>query len=241
MNSNHQVSERNFRSESDRKKKTEKADLENKKGIFFVIGIIISLSLALLAFEWKSYDTFKAFVSSETGKSEIIEIAPIVKVTPPEPKKIIPTSLFKPVDNKTEGLKDIFVNTGSETNDTNEAYIPLTLKTEIEVPEENTFILVEEMPEYVGGEEARLNFLRKNVVYPRAAREVGIQGTVHLTFVIEKNGEITDVKILRGIGGGCDEEAIRIIKAMPKWKPGKQRDKAVRVQFNLPIKFKLAN
>jgi len=241
MNSNPNVSERNFTSESDRKKKSEKADLENKKGIFFTLGLIFSLCLALLAFEWKSYDTFKAFISSETGKNEIIEIIPIIKIAQPEPKNSKPTSLFKQVDNNKDGLKDIFIDAGTKTNDTNEIFIPVTSKPEIEVPEEPKFIIVQEMPDFVGGEEARINYLSKNVVYPRSARETGIQGIVYLTFVVEKNGEITDVRVLRGIGGGCDEEAVRVIKAMPKWKPGKQRDKAVRVQLNLPMNFKLSN
>jgi protein TonB len=76
--------------------------------------------------------------------------------------------------------------------------------------------------------------------YPQMARESGIQGTVYVTFVVERNGNVTDVKVLRGIGGGCDEEAIRVIQAMPPWVPGKQRGKPVRVQFNMPIRFTLA-
>jgi protein TonB len=85
-----------------------------------------------------------------------------------------------------------------------------------------------------------MKFLQDNIKYPQMARESGIQGTVYVTFVVERNGNVTDVKILRGIGGGCDEEAVRVVQNMPKWEPGKQRGKPVRVQFNMPIKFTLA-
>ena len=99
--------------------------------------------------------------------------------------------------------------------------------------------LVEEMPEFPGGDAARFKYLRDNIQYPREARESGKQGTVYVTFVVERNGSISDIKILRGIGGGCDEEVIRLISWMPRWKPGRQRGKPVRVQFNMPIKFTL--
>ncbi len=99
--------------------------------------------------------------------------------------------------------------------------------------------VVEEMPEFPGGEAARIKFLSENIKYPQIAREIGVQGPVFVTFVVEKNGRITGVKILRGIGSGCDEEALRVISSMPDWKPGRQNGKEVRVQLNMPISFKL--
>lgn len=105
--------------------------------------------------------------------------------------------------------------------------------------EEEIFIVVQTPPSFVGGDSARMEFLKYNLRYPNMALERGIQGTVYITFVIEKDGSLSNPKILRGIGGGCDEEVIRIIKLMPKWNPGKQRGKAVRVQFNMPVKFTL--
>jgi protein TonB len=109
----------------------------------------------------------------------------------------------------------------------------------IEEPASQIFTIVEQMPEFQGGEEKLFEYLSKNIKYPSMARENGITGTVYVTFVVEGDGKITDVKKLRGIGGGCDEEAIRVVKSMPSWKPGKQNGKSVRVQFNLPIKFTL--
>ena len=110
----------------------------------------------------------------------------------------------------------------------------------IETPvQAEIFTVVEEQPGYPGGEEARISFLQQNIKYPEEAKELGIQGKVFVTFVVEVDGAISDVRVLRGIGGGCDEEAIRVVKAMPRWVPGKQRGVPVRVQFNLPIKFTL--
>ncbi len=110
----------------------------------------------------------------------------------------------------------------------------------IETPvQAEIFTVVEEQPGYPGGEEARIGFLQQNIKYPEEAKELGIQGRVFVTFVVEVDGSITDVRVLRGIGGGCDEEAVRVVRAMPKWVPGKQRGVPVRVQFNLPIKFTL--
>ncbi len=106
-------------------------------------------------------------------------------------------------------------------------------------PEDDIFTVVEDSPEFPGGSEALNKFLEKNIEYPELARQNEIQGTVYATFVVEKSGKVNHVRILRGIGGGCDEEAMRVVKLMPKWKAGKQRGKPVRVQFNLPMKFSL--
>lgn len=96
---------------------------------------------------------------------------------------------------------------------------------------------VEEMPEFVGGENTMYQYIASNIVYPYLARERNISGTVYVSFIIEKDGSISNVSILKGIGGGCDEEAIRVVKNMPKWIPGKEKRNPVRVRYNLPIKF----
>jgi len=102
------------------------------------------------------------------------------------------------------------------------------------------YIVVEQMPEFPGGEQSMRKFLRDNIRYPQMARESGIYGTVYVTFVVSKTGQISEVKLLRGIGGGCDDEAIRVVKTMPAWIPGRQTGKPVPVQFNLPITFTLS-
>lgn len=110
---------------------------------------------------------------------------------------------------------------------------------EEETAETEVFVIVEQAPEFPGGEKKRLEFLKENLNYPEEAQKAGFQGTVYITFVVEKDGKISDVRVLRGIGAGCDEEALRVIRLMPKWKPGTQRGKPVRVQMNLPITFSL--
>ncbi|HZX63526.1 MAG TPA: M56 family metallopeptidase [Bacteroidales bacterium] len=107
-------------------------------------------------------------------------------------------------------------------------------------PDKNgVYPVVEQQPEYTGGDEARIKFMVENIKYPEEAKKAGIQGKVFVTFVIQADGAVTDVKVLRGIGGGCDEEAVRVVKMMPNWIPGKEQGKNVAVQFNLPIKFRL--
>lgn len=104
---------------------------------------------------------------------------------------------------------------------------------------EDPYTFVEQMPAYPGGEQKMAEFLKKNIVYPQTAKESGIQGTVYISFVVTKEGKVKGAKVIRGIGGGCDQEALRVVKAMPDWKPGKQAGKAVPVEFNLPVKFTL--
>jgi len=113
----------------------------------------------------------------------------------------------------------------------------------IGIPEEKKeiFTTAEEMPLYTGGEAERIKFLHDNIQYPQLAAEISVQGTVYIRFVVDSKGNITDAFVLRGIGGGCDEEALRVLKAMPQWHPGKQNGKAVRVLFTMPIMFKLQN
>lgn len=109
----------------------------------------------------------------------------------------------------------------------------------VEDDNEKLFTVVEQMPEYPGGEQNMFKFLKESIRYPQMAKESGISGTVYVTFVVSRTGQISDVKVVRGIGGGCDEEAVRVVRSMPAWIAGKQNGKAVTVQFNLPIKFTL--
>lgn len=110
---------------------------------------------------------------------------------------------------------------------------------EVETAPETPFVTVEQQPEYPGGIEALRNFLGKNLNYPRAAASAGVSGRVYVSFVVNTDGSLTNIHVLKGIGFGCDEEAIRVMQKMPHWKPGKQSGRAVRVKFNLPIAFTL--
>ncbi len=146
-------------------------------------------------------------------------------------------------------LSGIDVPNTSNYNDEMEEAIDIDSDSEIvitiddmesKIPEDSLiFTFVQEMPSYPGGEKARINFIAQNIKYPSVAKNKGIEGTVYLQFVVEKDGSLTNFKLLRGIGYGCDEEAIRVLKLMPKWNPGKQRNKFVRCNFNIAITFRL--
>ncbi|MBN3034255.1 MAG: energy transducer TonB [Bacteroidales bacterium] len=222
------------------KKKSAKADLENKKIIFVEIGLIIALAAVLLAFEWKSYEKIELDLISravDDTPEEMIQITTQEK-PPPPPKPQPQTTIIRIVEDDVEIEDDIEINVEADQETEIQEYIPVE-EPEEEEEEAPIFTVVEAMPEFPGGEEARIRFLSDNIKYPQMARESGIQGRVFLTFVVERDGSVTDVKVLRGIGGGCDEEAIRVVQSMPRWIPGKQRGKPVRVQFNMPILFKL--
>lgn len=221
-------------------KKTPKADLEGKRVLFIQIGLIVTLAVVLLAFEWKTYD--RELI--DLGEREVIDIPEeMVEITrqeqpPPPPAPPPQTTQFKIVEDDVEIEDDFIIDVDVDQTTEIEAYIPPVFEEE-EVQEQEIFIVVEDPPSFPGGDEARIRFLSENIRYPQMARESGIQGTVFVTFVVETDGSVTDVRVLRGIGGGCDEEAIRVIQAMPKWNAGKQRGRPVRVQFNMPIRFTL--
>ena len=103
--------------------------------------------------------------------------------------------------------------------------------------EEGVFLVVEDDPEFPGGLDSLTRFIKAHLRYPQEALEKGIEGRVYVTFTIEEDGSVSNVRLLRDIGGGCGQEAVRVVKLMPKWKPGRQRGKAVRTQFNLPVQF----
>ncbi|MCD4665966.1 MAG: energy transducer TonB [Bacteroidales bacterium] len=225
-------------------KKSKKADLEGKIFIFREIGLVITLAILLLGLGWKSYEKQGIELITrnvENIPEEMIEISHQEK-PPLPPKPPQQTSIIEIVENDIEVEEDIIIDVEADQETEIEEYVAnLTLSfDEEEVAEEELiFMVVESMPCFPGGDVARIKYLNESIKYPEMARESGIQGLVFVTFVVEKDGSVSNVKILRGIGGGCDEEAIRVIKNMPKWIPGKQRNVPVRVQFNMPIRFVL--
>ena len=222
------------------RKKSLKADLENKRTLFLQIGLIISLAITLAAFEWKSYEKREVNLKQRAQSEIPEEIIPITKQEEPEPPPEPPqtTTELNIVENEADVEDDIIIDVEADDDTEVEEYTPM-LQEEEDVEEEKVFMVVEEQPSFPGGEQARMRYLSNNIDYPQLARESGIQGTVYVTFVVEKDGSITDVRVLRGIGGGCDKEAIRVVKEMPRWEAGMQRGKPVRVQFNMPIRFTL--
>ena len=224
-------------------KKSPKANLENKKLMFMQIGLIISLIVAWLAFEHKSYDK-REIDPSLLRQTEVVEeeMVEITKQEEPKPQPVeVPkqTTQLEIVQDDVE-VEDIEINAEIDQTEVMEEYVAPEVEEE-EVVEQEVFTIVEQMPSFPGGDQKMYEYLSKNIKYPQIARESGIQGRVFVNFVVEPDGSVSNVKVLRGIGGGCDEEAMRVVKAMPKWTPGKQRGKAVRVSYTLPVVFKLQN
>lgn len=224
-------------------KKNPKADLEKRRGLYLEIGLVVILAATLVAFEVKSYDSEeeKAFQREvvEEVEEQIIQTDIVEPPPPPPPEVIEVTTLINVVDDEQEIKNDLVVNAEVTEETKNVDIVPVKVEEEVEVAEEPIFTVVESEPEFPGGMEALYKYLAQNIKYPQLARENGITGKVYVTFVVEKDGSIANPRILRDIGGGCGAEAIRVVKAMPKWSPGKQRGKAVRVQFNLPVNFNL--
>ncbi|MGY8979614.1 MAG: energy transducer TonB [Flavobacteriales bacterium] len=213
-------------------KKNPKISLENKKSLFFQIGLAVTLLLVLIAFEWKSYEKNDYNLGSLNLDDMEEEIIPItrqeVKPPPPPPP---PPEVIEIVEDEVEIENELEI----EDTETDEDEI-------IEIEEEDDeefFMVVENMPEFPGGDLGLMKFIQKNVKYPAIAKEYNITGKVYVSFIVDKGGSVTNVKIVRGVDKNLDAEALRVVSALPKYKPGKQRGKPVRVMFTIPINFTL--
>lgn len=226
-------------------KKSPKADLEGKKGIFFEVGLVLALAILLFAFEWRtSTEEVNQFqqVAEEQMEEEIIPITQqMLKPPPPPPAAPKLSDLLNIVEDESSIDEELEIEDADDESDNREIQDVSDIgEYSDEVTDDaDVFFVVEDMPQFPGGNVSK--WIAKNVKYPMLAQENGIQGKVFVKFVIEKDGSITDVQVSRGVDALLDKEAIRVIKAMPKWKPGKQRGKAVRVSYTLPINFQLNN
>lgn len=220
-------------------KKSPKANLENKKLMFIQIGLIISLAVAWAVFEIKSYDKMEF---ADVGRTAEVVEEEMVEITKqeqkPQPVEVPKqTTQIQVVEDDVE-VEDVEINADVDQNEVIEEYVAPEIEEE-EIQEAEIFTIVEEMPEFPGGTQKLADYLAKNIKYPQMARESGIQGRVFISFVVEPDGSVSNVNVMRSLGGGCDEEAVRVVKSMPKWKAGKQRGKPVRVSYILPVNFKL--
>lgn len=226
-------------------KKSKKANLENKKLLFIEVGLCFSLFVTLAAFQWGTRDANVSVLEEETQMIEEEEIIPITQETPPPPPETpkIPV-LSDQIDIIDDDIKvddDLFMNLeddaslGVEIGD----YIE---EVEEEVIEEEAipFQLVETRPSFNGGEANEFSkWVNSRLDYPEIAKENGIQGRVTLQFTVEKDGSVTNVKVVRGVDPSLDKEAVKVVSSSPKWTPGKQRDRAVRVTYTFPVIFQL--
>ena len=222
-------------------KKSPKANLENKKLMFIQIGLIISLAVAWGVFEVKSYNKIEKQDFERAIEVVDEDIVQVTKQEQPKPQPVeVPkqTQQIEIVNDDEEVDDDVDINAEVAQDDIIEEYVPVEVEEE-EIVEAEIFTIVEEMPDFPGGVAKLQEYLVKNIKYPQMARETGIQGRVFVSFVVEPDGSVSNVAVMRSLGGGCDEEAMRVVKSMPKWKPGKQRGKPVRVSYILPVNFQL--
>jgi protein TonB len=224
-------------------KKSPKADLEGKKTSNLLIGAILTLSVLFIGFEWSERDKK---VTTDTGLQEVVfeeEIIPITeqeqpKQAPPPPEAPKVEEVLEIMDNDSE-VEESTIQASDDTQAAVEVkYTPVEVEEE-EVEEQQIFQVVEEMPEFPGGMGECMKFLGKNIKYPTISQENGVQGRVIVQFVVNRDGSIVDPVVVRGVDPYLDKEALRVISTMPKWKPGKQRGKAVRVKYTVPVMFRL--
>ena len=225
-------------------KKTDKASLENKKLLFVEIGLVISLAITFFAFEWTSKETK---VSTLEDTAEVVleeEIIPITQDTPPPPpaapKIPVLSDQIDIVDDEIELDDDMYMNLEDDASLGVEIMDYVEVEEEVVEEEAIPFQLVEEKPSFQGGDANQFSkWVNQRLVYPEIAKENGVQGRVTLQFTVEKDGTVTKVKVLRGVDPSLDKEAVRVVSMSPKWKPGKQRDRAVPVTYTFPVIFQL--
>lgn len=234
-------------------KKNPKADLEDKRGVFFMIGLVVVLALTLAAFEYKKYEDGPGslgVLQVEDMEEEIIPITQQNQPPPPPPPPPPPQEILEIVEDDEEIENEVEIEDSEADMETEIFEQPEEVIEEAEI-----FTVVEDMPIFPGcegaGNKAEIQnctnaemykFIGKNTNYPAMARDAGISGTVYIQFVVNAKGKVTDVKVVRGVPGGAslDKEAIRVIESMPNLKPGKQRGKAVQVQYTVPVRFTLS-
>ena len=225
-------------------KKTPKASLENKRALFIEIGLIVALAVVYIAFNWTSKDVQVSTLEAENQVVQEEEIIPITQETPPPPPEApkIPvlSDQIDIVDDEIEVDNDFL--SLEDSDDMGVEIMDYVENVQEEVVEEEAipFQLVEEKPSFMGGHANQSSaWVNKRLVSPEIAKENGVQGRVTLQFTVEKDGSVTKVKVLRGVDPSLDKEAVRVVSMSPKWKPGKQRDRAVPVTYTFPVYFQL--
>jgi protein TonB len=223
-------------------KKSPKADLEGKKTTSLLLGYVFILTLMFVAFEWTDRDKQ---VSTDTGIADVVfeeEIVPITeqdqKMAPPPPEAPKVEDVLQIVENDAK-IEESSIQASEETGQAVEVKYVQQVVEEEEPEEQEIFQVVEEMPEFPGGMAECMKFLGKNIKYPTISQENGVQGKVIVQFVVNKDGSVVDPVVVRSVDPYLDKEALRVINTMPKWKPGKQRGKPVRVRYTVPVTFRL--
>lgn len=227
-------------------KKSEKASLENKRLLFTEIGFVVALIAIYFAFNWSSTEKEVATLEAEVANVEVEDMVPITQETPPPPEaapKIpILSDQIDVVDDNIKVDDNMFQNLEDDANSGVEIMDYIESAPEEETVEEEAipFQLVEEKPSFNSGDANEFSkWVNSKLVYPEIAKENGVQGRVTLQFTVNADGTVSNVKVLRGVDSSLDKEAVRVVSSSPKWKPGKQRDRAVKVTYTFPVIFQL--
>lgn len=225
-------------------KKSPKVDLENKRNTLLLLGLVLALGITLVAFEWTTKPQKVeglGQIQTQEVEEEIIPITREQQVKPPPPPpppKVV--EVLNIVDDDVE-IEDELEIEDTEADETTVIDVAPVIETSEEVEQDDTevFFIVEDMPEFPGGDLALRKYLASQIKYPVIAQENGIQGKVYVTFVVGKDGAVSNARIARGVDPSLDKEALRVVNSLPKWKPGKQRGKPVNVSYTVPINFVL--
>ena len=225
-------------------KKSPKADLEKGKMTSLLMGMVVGLAILFVAFEWSNRDVQ---VAQDQGVADVIaeeqiEITRPENTPPPPPPPPAPvvTEVLNVVEDDVDlEQQDIVTSEDNQKAAQTQTYVAPKVVEEEEESSQPIFTVVETMPQFPGGDAALLQFLAKSIKYPVIAQENGIQGRVICAFVVNRDGSIVDAEVLRGVDPSLDKEALRVINTKPKWSPGKQRGKPVRVKYTVPITFRL--
>ena len=225
-------------------KKSEKANLGNKRMLFVEIGFVVALLAVLGAFNYTTKEKKEAILTAENTEVIEDEMVPITQETPPPPPEApkipILSDQIDIVDDNIE-VETVMIDL-EDSDDLGVEIVDYVEETVEEVVEEEAipFQLVEEKPKFQGGDANAFSaWVAKNLNYPEIAKENGVQGRVMLQFTVNPNGSISDVKVLRGVDPSLDKEAVRVVSSSPKWTPGRQRDRAVKVTYTFPVIFQL--
>ncbi|MCU4176702.1 energy transducer TonB [Carboxylicivirga sp. N1Y90] len=222
-------------------KKSKKADLENKRSLFFQMGLIITLGVVFVAFEWSTTKVDgkgQFWVEEEVVEEEAppITVQDEIKPPPPPPPPVV-SDILEIVDNDVELDEELEIE-DSESDEDFEVDLS-QLEEEEESGDPLPFYVLEDKPVFPGGDAALLKYVNQNVRYPVICQENGVQGMVTVSFVIDEKGKVTNVKSLRSPDPNLEREAVRVVKTLPDWKPGKQRGRPVKVSFMVPVRFVL--
>jgi protein TonB len=221
-------------------KKNPQADVHSQRPLLFALSLVISLSLVIMAFEWRTERVEKPIVRSLLGNpaEDLLLIPPTEHLPPPPPPRIRQPDIVE-VPDEEKVIEEVEVVFDQETTEVHNEKVNVVLAEAEQEDTDEIFLIVESPAEFPGGQAALTKYFVQNLTYPGKARRLGIEGRVFVTAVIEKDGSVSNAMVLKGIGGGCDEESVRLISSLPRWIPARQRGHAVRTKVTFPIIFKL--